>query len=234
MLNTYDELRAQQLLGQQFIWGEWCKLGTIPKPPPEVHAMAGNGPLRPARISPFIAMLYVVGLPIWILIGLYALAETALALLVAVFRPKKSVSEVRKSIREGFHRGTALNDHELTQVFDGDWQSAAGQFLLRYYTLSSHPTRLVILMPGAIVFMAPPKRVTFGKRKKMQVLAELPVDQAVVENPLNGTWQTGEFRIRFADKSWLNLTAVSAPSDIDKCITQVRKGGNPENYPVVV
>ncbi|QKW50425.1 hypothetical protein [Streptomyces buecherae] len=233
MLNTYDKLRAQQMLGQQFVWGEWCKLGAIPKPPPEVHAAAGGGPLRPSRVSPFTVLLYIIGLPAWILIGLYGLAESALALLVAVFRPKKSVNDVREFVSEGSQKDAALNEHGLTQVFDGDWQGMAGQFLLRYYAPSSHPTRLVILKPGAIVFMAPPKRVTLGKRKKMQVLAELPVDQAVVENPLNGTWQTQEFRIRFADQSWFTLTATSTPSDIDACISRVRRRGNPDNYPVV-
>lgn len=232
MLSGVHEEKARRLLGKIDVTGEWCKLDQIPKPPTTVHAAAGNGPLRPARVPTLSVIGVVLALPLWVLFGIYVVAEGVLTLLASAFRPRKTLDGVRRSRRGLSETEKALAAHGLDQVFDGDWNGAAGQFLLRYYAQSSHPTRLVVLVPGAIVFLAPLKRVAFGKAKKMQVLVELPASQAVVESPLSGLAATTRFRIRFSDGSWFVLTAVDKPSEIDQLVDRELGDGNPLGYPV--
>ncbi|WKX70966.1 hypothetical protein [Streptomyces sp. XD-27] len=112
-------------------------------------------------------------------------------------------------------RAADIKEHRLDEVFDGDWSAAAGQLLLRWYSDSRHHTRLALLAPGRIVLAAPRKRVWRKPARKMEIVAELPGDQATIEDPLNGRWELRKFRIRFRDGSWLVLTAQTDISEID-------------------
>ncbi|MBC3983881.1 hypothetical protein H8N01_15250 [Streptomyces sp. AC536] len=238
MLDEEDRTRAkdllrygrftEELLPSQVV-GEWCKLDSIPKPPPDVHAAAGNGRLRPGHVPLGFALLMVLAAPLWAAVLAYALLEGALTLLVAAFRPGKNLKRARGSWRESRAERKAVAEHGLDRVFDGDWGGAAGQFLLRYYTLSTHSQRLVVLVPGAIAFLGPTERVGFGKGKEMQVLQVLSADQAVIEGPPAGLRTAGVLRLRFADDTWVVLRS-DTPSDIHALLERELPRGNPEGY----
>ncbi|MFT2018076.1 hypothetical protein ACMA1D_19875 [Streptomyces sp. 796.1] len=240
MLDSEHRERAQDLLRYGHfteklephqVVGEWCKLGPIPQPPPEVRAVTGNGRLRPGRMPLGPVLLIALGAPLWVLVLCYVLIEGALTLLVAAFRPFRNLRRVRSSWQESKAARKAAAQHDLDRVFDGDWSGEAGQFLLRYYTVSEHPQRLVALAPGVIGFLGTPERVMFGKGKEMQVLQVLTADQAVVEKPPAEVRPTGKFRIRFADGTWVVLQAVT-PSDIHGLLDREIPKGNPEGYPL--
>lgn len=240
MLDSEHRERAQDLLRYGHfteklephqVVGEWCKLGPIPQPPPEVHAATGNGRLRPGRVPLGFVLLMVLGTPLWVLVLCYVLLEGALTFLVAAFRPLRNLRRVRSSRQESKAARNAATQNGFDRVFDGDWSGEAGQFLLRYYTLSEHPQRLVALAPGVIGFLGTPERAMFGKGKEMQVLQVLTADQAVIENPPAGVRSTGKFRIRFADGTWVTLQA-DTPSDIHELLDRELSKGNPEGYPL--
>ncbi|WP_217199083.1 hypothetical protein [Streptomyces buecherae] len=238
MLDEEDRTRAkdllrygrftEELLPSQVV-GEWCKLDSLPKPPPDVHAAAGNGRLRPGHVPLGFALLMVLAAPLWAAVLAYALLEGALTLLVAAFRPWRNLKRARGSWRESRAARKAVAEHGLDRVFDGDWNGSAGQFLLRYYTLSTRAKRLVVLVPGAIAFLGPTERVWVGKAKEMQVLQVLTADQAVVEDPPADVRTTGRFRIRFADDTWVVLRS-DTPSDIHALLERELPRGNPEGY----
>ncbi|MFF5716958.1 hypothetical protein [Streptomyces buecherae] len=223
--------RFTEKLEPSQVEGEWCELGSLPKPPPDVHAAAGNGRLRPGHVPLGFALLMVLAAPLWAAVLAYALVEGALTLLVAAFRPWKNLKRARESWQKSRAERKAVAEHGLDRVFDGDWGGAAGQFLLRYYTLSTHSKRLLVLVPGAIAFLGPTERVGFGKAKEMQVLQVLTADQAVVEAPPAGLRAAGVLRIRFADDTWVVLRS-GTPSEIHALLERELPRGNPEGYAI--
>ncbi|WKX70975.1 hypothetical protein [Streptomyces sp. XD-27] len=238
MLKSAHKRRAEELLGGRLAAGEWCEIGAIPKPPEGIHEQAGKGPLKPGFIGPGGVLGYILVSPILLFFGFFAAVEVVLEVilygLTYPFRAGKRREAARALEQEQNREESAVASHRLNEVFDGDWNAAAGQLLLHWYGQSSHPKRLVLLAPGRIVIAAPPKRVVTGAVKKMRIVAEMTGEQAVIEDPLHGEGDTGKFRIRFFDGSWLVLTAADMPSDIHTCLKVMRKfdAGNSENLPV--
>ncbi|MET7935963.1 hypothetical protein [Streptomyces sp. NPDC005322] len=150
---------------------------------------------------------------------------------------RKARAEYRERKETGRRHKGLLREHGLDQTFDGDWHRGAGQLLLRWYSQSSHPSRLVLLDAGRIVLAAPPKRVTVGRDKKIQIVAEIPGDQAVIEDPLLGQVESDKLRVRFTDGSWLVLNVGERPNDIHRYLETVRDSGGgsgTRNLPVYV
>ncbi|WEV27264.1 hypothetical protein OYE22_20195 [Streptomyces sp. 71268] len=232
MLKFEDEQHLSGLIGGGLAAADWCEIGSLPKPPPDVHAAAGNGPLRPAFVRPLGIAGYVLAAPVWLVVAAWGAIEVLFELVFGVFTIKKN----RRLNREAEQRKAEIAAHGLNEVFDGDWNAAAGQLLLRWYSQSSHPKRLVLIAPGRIVLAGPPKRVTLGALDESDVLYEIPGDQAVIEDPLIGRLETDRFRIRFFDGSWIVLKVTGKPSDIHAQLeVMATKGGsNPDGLPVAV
>ncbi|MFH8368624.1 hypothetical protein [Streptomyces sp. NPDC018031] len=238
MASATLQRRITELLGHHRpAVGDWCTIGRIPEPPADVRTAVGGGRLRPGIIRPLEALQYV-----WVLlalvVGLVAgLIEVLLTLAAKVFQSKaKREAEEKarlKLVREQEERDAAIAEHRLDRVFDGDWNGTAGRLLLQWYGRSSHPERLVIMSAGTLVLAAPPRRTGAGRDRKAQVITTFTGDEAVVQDPLRGRWKTGLFRIRFADGSWLVLTAEE-PSGIRECVMVIRQrdGENPSGFPV--
>ncbi|MEU0769132.1 MULTISPECIES: hypothetical protein [Streptomyces] len=108
----------------------------------------------------------------------------------------------------------AVEQRGLDNVFDGDWNGAAGQFLLRWYRHSPHHERLLFAGPDGIVLAAPPKRVSSGRDKHAQVVARLSPDEATLEDPFSGEFETRILLIRFRDGSWLRVDTEESRSEL--------------------
>ncbi|MGQ5580495.1 hypothetical protein [Streptomyces sp. ECR3.8] len=107
-----------------------------------------------------------------------------------------------------------MEQHGLDNVFAGDWNGAARQFLLRWYSHSTHHERLLLAAPDGIVFAAPPKRVSSGHAKHAQVVARLSPDEATLEDPFSGEFETRILLIRFRDGSWLRVDTEESRSEL--------------------
>ncbi|MFF8567533.1 hypothetical protein ACF06N_21485 [Streptomyces albidoflavus] len=228
MLKQKEQKAAERLLGTGPVTGDWCRLASrIPRPPKGVWAAAGKGPLRPARVPlvealmyPLVAVAILPGVAGVLLADL--LFETLPKAIRRLFSPQRwgdsrvNRAERREAARaerdEAGRKRAAIKEHRLDELFDGDWQGAAGQLLLRWYGQSRHDTRLVLLAPGRIVLAAPRRRVWRKAAKRSRVVAEIPASEAVVEDPLHGGGERGVFRLLFRDGSWLVLRAID-PGD---------------------
>ncbi|WP_413757655.1 hypothetical protein [Streptomyces sp. MMBL 11-3] len=191
----------------------WCTIGKIPEPPADVHSEAGAGPLRPAFLRPLGmlgAVLVAPLMPIAMLFSLLASGEEALKRLLST---KEERERARNEDLDMERRDQAVVEQRLDHVFDGDWNAAAGQFLLRWYSHSSHHQRFVALAQGRILFAAPPKRVSVRREERMGIVAEIPAEQAVIEDPLP-SYGNKKLRIRFVDGSWLVLTTEEQRSEL--------------------
>ncbi|NEA93248.1 hypothetical protein G3I22_13075 [Actinospica acidiphila] len=111
-------------------------------------------------------------------------------------------------------RDAAVERRGLDNVFDGDWNGAAGQFLLRWYSHSTHHERLLFAGQDGIVFAAPLRRVSMGRDKRAQVVARLSPEKATLEDPFGGEFETELLLIRFRDGSWLRVDTEEARSEL--------------------
>lgn len=205
--------------------GAWCTISKIPEPPADVHRAAGAGPLRPAFLRPLGmlgAVLVAPLMPIAMLFSLLASGEEALKRLLST---KDERERARADDLDAKRRDEAIVEHGLDKPFDGDWNGAAGQFLLHWYSHSSHHQRFVLLAEGRILLAAPPKRVSIRREDRMRVVAEIPAGEAVVEDPL-GTYESNKLRIRFLDGSWLSLTTEEWRSDLHKYLMRHPQADN--------
>ncbi|MGW1559441.1 hypothetical protein ACWCQ1_23390 [Streptomyces sp. NPDC002144] len=195
--------------------GAWCTIGKIPEPPADVHRAAGAGPLRPAFLRPLGmlgAVLVAPFMPIAMLFSLLASGEEALKRSLSTKEERDRARAADDAIRR---RDEAITELELDKTCDGDWNGAAAQFLLRWYSHSSHHQRFVFLAEGRILMAAPPKRVSVRREERMRVVAEIPAGEAVLEDPLP-VYESNKLRIRFSDGSWLALTTEEWRSDLHK------------------
>ncbi|MFI9153656.1 hypothetical protein [Streptomyces sp. NPDC053367] len=120
--------------------------------------------------------------------------------------PKDEKERLRaKRQDEKARREAIVAQHGLDTVFDGHWQGLAGQFLLRWYTHSTHHQRLLLATPEGIVLAAPPQRVSVGREKHLQVVARIPADEASLFDPFLGEFETRMLLIRFKDGSRLRV-----------------------------
>ncbi|WP_328562059.1 hypothetical protein [Streptomyces coelicoflavus] len=140
----------------------------------------------------------------------------------------KARARARARALDDEERKKAIKTHALDQLFDGDCTAAAGQFLLRWYGHSSHPKRLLVLTPDRIVLAAPPKRVSVRQTERMVVVAEVPVSDARVEDPLIGLHPSDRLRVVFSDASWLTVVTDEERSEIHKYMMRLPRLGATE------
>jgi hypothetical protein len=196
--------------------GEWCWIGEIPQPPADVLRAAGHPRTRPARRPPLAMTGTILGapfLPLLLLLMLLARAEEAVG---RFLDPKEEKERHRAKKEDEKRRDAAVGERGLDSVFDGDWNGAAGQFLLRWYSHSTHHERLLFAGPDGIVFAAPPKRVSTGRDKRAQVVARLSPGEATLEDPFGGEFDTQILLIRFRDGSWLRVDTEEARSELHR------------------
>ncbi|MFE8954481.1 hypothetical protein [Streptomyces althioticus] len=201
-------------LGVRAEAGEWCWIGEIPQPPADVLDAAGDPRTRPARRPPLALAGTVLGapfLPILWLLMLLARAEEAVE---RALDTKEEKERHRARKEDGKRRDAVVEQRGLDNVFDGDWKGAAGQFLLRWYSHSTHHERLVFAGQDGIVFASPPRRVSMGRDKRAQVVARLSPEEAALEDPFGGEFETRIMLIRFRDGSWLRMDTEEARSEL--------------------
>jgi hypothetical protein len=205
----------QSRLGIKLDAGAWCVIGKIPKPPSDVHGSAGHGSLRPAFIRPLRLLVLVLTSPFVLILGFLLLLASGEEVLKKWLATGEERERLRAEDLDAKRRDSAIVELGLNQTFDGDWNGAAGQFLLRWYGHSSHHQRFVALSEGRILLAAPPKRVSFRAESHMRVVAEIPADEAELEDPLP-EYQNNKLRLRFKDGSWMVLTTEEMRSSIHK------------------
>ncbi|MET9893347.1 hypothetical protein ABZZ47_24650 [Streptomyces sp. NPDC006465] len=160
---------------------------------------------------------------IGLLLGVLATGAEALQGLLST---KEERDAARSERRAAELRDRAVIEHGLDKTFDGDWHGAAGQFLLRWYGHSSHHQRLVALTEGRTVLAAPPKRVSIRRESLVQVVAEIPSEDAILEDPLLGEHASDRLRLRFTDGSWLTLITEERRSELHMYVLRrPRTGG---------
>jgi hypothetical protein len=129
--------------------------------------------------------------------------------------PKDEKERLRaKREDEKRRRDAIIGQQGLDNVFDGNWHGDAGQFLLRWYSHSTHHERLLLATPDGIVLAAPPQRVSTGREKHMQVVARLSADEATLVDPFSGEFETRMLLIRFRDGSWLRVDTEELRSEL--------------------
>ncbi|MFE0107392.1 hypothetical protein [Streptomyces sp. NPDC059009] len=104
----------------------------------------------------------------------------------------------------------------LDRVFDGNWQGAAGQFLLRWYTHSTDDQRLVLITQDGITLAAPPVRAVLSREKHTEIVARLGADEVSLVDPFNWEYETRMLLLRFRDGSWRRIDTTDTHSDLHK------------------
>ncbi|MFI5687690.1 hypothetical protein [Streptomyces sp. NPDC051636] len=205
---------ATQRLGIHAEAGAWCTIGKIPQPPADVLHAAGTPRLRPGRLRPLGmagAVLAVPFMPLLMLLTLLSNAEEAVKRSLATEDEKE---RLRVQDEGDKRRDATIAERGLDRVFDGNWHGNAGQFLLRWYSHSTHHQRLILATQDGIVLAAPPQRVTVGRVKRMQIVARLPATEATLVDPFFGEFETRMVLIRFRDGSWLRVETEEPRSDL--------------------
>ncbi|MET8944625.1 hypothetical protein ABZX30_13840 [Streptomyces sp. NPDC004542] len=157
------------------------------------------------------AVLAVLFMPLLMLLTLLSNAEEAVKRALATTGEK---ARLRGKDEDDRRRDASVAEQGLDRVFDGNWHGSAGQFLLRWYSHSTHHQRLVLATRDGIVLAAPPQRVTVGRDKHMQVVARLPATEAILVDPFSGEFETRTVLIRFRDGSWLRVETEEPRSDL--------------------
>nr|WP_237555967.1 hypothetical protein [Streptomyces sp. SID5914] len=214
MASSTDRM-LQSRLGIKLDAGAWCVIGKIPKPPSDVHAGAGDGSLRPAFIRPLRVLTLVLTSPFVLILGLLLLLASGEEVLKKWLATGEERERLRAEELDAKRRDASIVELGLNQTFDGNWSGAAGQFLRRWYGHSSHHQRFVALSEGRILLAAPPKRVSFRAESRMKVVAEIPADEAVLEDLLP-QYENNKLRLHFKDGSWIVLTTEEMRSAIHK------------------
>ncbi|MFC9126971.1 hypothetical protein ACFT4A_09005 [Streptomyces sp. NPDC057099] len=193
---------------------DWCWIGKIPQPPADVLQTAGNPRLRPAMRPPLGMIGVVLGAPFVPLIVLLSLLAEAEEAVKRALDTKEEKERRRAKKADDKRRDAAVTRQGLDQVFDGDWHGDAGQFLLRWYSHSTHHERMLFATEEGIVLAAPPKRVSVGREKRLQVVARVPASEATLVDPFSGEFETRILLIRFRDGSWLRVDTEELRSDL--------------------
>ncbi|GHC16506.1 hypothetical protein GCM10010308_35050 [Streptomyces vinaceusdrappus] len=214
-LSSSKDHLLQSRLGITPDAGSWCEIGKIPKPPPDVHRNAGNGALRPGFIRPLRLLTLVLASPFLLILGFLLLLASGEEVLKKWLATGEERERLRTEDLDAKRRDTAIVELGLNQTFDGDWNGAAGQFLLRWYGHSSHHKRYVALSEGRVLLAAPPKRVSFRAESRMVVVAEIPGDVGELTDPLP-EFESNKLLLRFKDGSWVVLTTEEMGSSLHK------------------
>ncbi|MFF4549824.1 hypothetical protein ACFY1J_37295 [Streptomyces sp. NPDC001406] len=214
MASRGKQREIAQRLGVHAEAGEWCSIDKIPQPPADVLEDAGTSRLRPGRLRPLGmvgAVLAVPFMPLLMLLTLLSNVEDAVKRSLAT---KDEKERFRVQDEDDKRRDAIIAEQGLDRVFDGDWHGNAGQFLLRWYSHSTHHQRLVLATQDGIVLAAPPQRVTVGREKHMEIVARLPATEATLVDPFSGEFDTRAVLIRFRDGSWLRVETEEPRSDL--------------------
>ncbi|MFF5522758.1 hypothetical protein [Streptomyces coeruleorubidus] len=195
--------------------GEWCTIGKIPQPPADVLQAAGNPPLRPARMRPLGMVGAALGAPFIPIITFFEFLAKIEEAVMRSLDAKDEKERLRaKRDDEKRRRDAIVAQQDLDNVFDGNWHGNAGQFLLRWYSHSTHHERMLLATQEGIVLAAPPKRVSVGREKHMQIVARLPASEATLVDPFSGEFESRILLIRFRDGSWLRVDTEELRSDL--------------------
>ncbi|GGJ57007.1 hypothetical protein GCM10010121_079590 [Streptomyces brasiliensis] len=205
---------ATDRLGIHAEAGEWCCIDKIPQPPADVLQAAGNPCLRPARLPPLGLIGAVLGAPFIPLLMLLSLLSDAEEAIKRSLDTKEEKERWRAKKEDDKRRDATIAQQGLDKVFDGSWHGNAGQFLLRWYSHSTHHQRLLLATQEGIVLAAPPQRVSVGREKHMQIVARLPAVEATLVDPFFGEFETRMLLIRFRDGSWLRVDTEELRSDL--------------------
>lgn len=201
MTSRGDQRVISKRLGIRAEAAGWCAIGKIPDPPADVLQAAGEPRLRPAPKTPLGMLGTAVGVPLLPIAMLLSLLDR---LREALF---ESRGHENRRAREDEKRCEALvAERGLDRTFDGNWNGAAGQFLLRWYGHSPHHQRFVVAAEGETVLAAPPRRVSVGRDKHMEIVARLPAEEAALVDPFQGEFRTQLLLLTFRDGSWIRLT----------------------------
>lgn len=195
--------------------GVWCTIDKIPHPPADVLQAAGNPRLRPARLRPLGMVGVALGAPFIPIIMFFELLAKIEEAVMRSLDAKDEKERLRaKRDDEKRRRDTTIAQQGLDKVFDGNWHGNAGQFLLRWYSHSTHHQRMLLATQEGIVLAAPPRRVSVGREKHMQIVARLPASEATLVDPFSGEFETSILLIRFRDGSWLRVDTEELRSDL--------------------
>ncbi|MET9758704.1 hypothetical protein ABZ016_06555 [Streptomyces sp. NPDC006372] len=208
-----QRLKAARL-GIQAEAADWCWIDKIPQPPADVLQAAGNPRLRPARLPPLGMIGAVLGAPFMPLLMLLSLLADAEEAVKRSLGTKEEKARWRAKKEEDKRRDATIAQQGLDKVFDGDWHGNAGQFLLRWYSHSTHHQRLLLATQDGIVLAAPPRRVSVGREKRLEVVARLTASEATLVDPFSGEFETRLLLIRFPDGSWLRVDTEELRSDL--------------------
>ncbi|MGH4034094.1 hypothetical protein ACQB60_34790 [Actinomycetota bacterium Odt1-20B] len=215
---TYkDERRAiADRLGIQAEASEWCTIGKIPTPPADVLESAGSPRLRPGRMHPLEMVVEVLAAPFKLIGWLAVLVAEAREAVHRTLDSKSEKERLRGKKGEARRHEAFIVEQGLDRVFDGNWHGAAGQFLLRWYTHSTHDQRLVLVTQDGIVLAAPPVRAVLSREQHTEIVARLGVDEASLVDPFNWEYATRMLLLRFRDGSWLRIDTSDTHSDLHK------------------
>ncbi|MFJ1646657.1 hypothetical protein [Streptomyces sp. NPDC088258] len=226
MANRKVLRRARKVLGEEPVALVWCEIHRpIPTPPKDVHRAAGKG-----RLTSRHHWLWYVGAVVFFF----------------VFVPMFLIDRLgRKPDRSPAGRGGGRTGQSPAPpdagpsplgrtpegergkgpgagVFDGDWSLTAGQLLLRWYSQSPNPKRLVLLGRDRVCVAASPRRQLSPTRADdFRTVAEFGLDQARIEGEAGQPRGYATFRLRFADGSWLEVGRLAEPEDADHFLRAV-------------
>ncbi|MGW1547778.1 hypothetical protein [Streptomyces sp. NPDC002346] len=200
--------RAEKVLGREPSALVWCSIPrAIPKPPKDVHRAAGKGRLK-GRHHWLVYVGAVVFCAVIIPICLIDILGKQIG--------RRSEGRSRRNNPSRRRETSARDRGPGDGVFDGDWNLTAGQLMLRWFSQSPSPRRLVLLDGDRICIAASPRRrLAATKAEDFEIVAEFRGDEARIEAETGQPRGFAAFRIRFADDSWLELGGLAEPEDAD-------------------
>ncbi|WP_328890373.1 hypothetical protein [Streptomyces sp. NBC_00316] len=217
MANRKVHRRATKVLGTEPSALVWCSVPrSIPKPPGDVHRAAGKGRLK-GRHHLLVYVGAVVFCAVIIPICLIDMLGQQIDRLIEG-RSRRSDPNRRQ--------GTPARDRGPGNgIFDGDWNLTAGQLMLRWFSQSPSPRRLVLLDRDRICVAASPRRrLAATKADDFEIVAEFRAGEARIEAEAGQPRGFAAFRIRFADGSWLELGRLAGPKGADRFLRTTATG----------
>ncbi|MEU4083969.1 hypothetical protein [Streptomyces aureus] len=215
--------RVRTILGEDPTAMVWCEVHKrIPKPPADVHRAAGKGRLKPRHHW----LLYVGAVAFFFVVVPMMLIDKLGDRLGGATPERRSRSSRTASGGTSADGRPTTRDSERGErtdgVFDGDWDLSAGRLLLRWYTQSPNPKRLVMLAPGRVCLAASPRRrLSPTKADDFRIVGEYQASEVRVEGEAGQPRGFATFRLCFTDGSWLELGRLAEPADADSFLRHV-------------
>ncbi|MFI0965919.1 hypothetical protein ACH4S8_31670 [Streptomyces sp. NPDC021080] len=218
--------RVRTILGEDPTAMVWCEVHKgIPKPPADVHRAAGKGRLKPGHHW----LLYVGAVAFFFVVVPMMLIDKLGDRLGGPSPARRSRSSRTAPGGTSVDGRPTARDRERGErtdgVFDGDWDLTAGRLLLRWYTQSPNPKRLVMLTPDRVCLAASPRRrLSPTKADDFRIVVEYPSSEVRVEGEAGQPRGFATFRLCFTDGSWLELGRLAQPADADSFLRRVDTG----------